>query len=97
MAETTTIPIQQTSAKRPLESAAERRSRVLREFARYEGRLQEWTERCSVNAIWYLTDPFDAMRSANLGIDEELICEFESLHAEYNRQSWASQQTRRSA
>jgi len=81
----------------PFESATERRSRVLREFARYEGRLQEWTERCSVNAIWYLTDPFDAMRSANLGIDEELICEFESLHAEHNRQRSVVKQTRRSA
>ena len=97
MPENTTIPIQQTIAKRLLESAAERRSRILREFARYEGRLQEWTERCTINAIWYLTDPFGAMRSANLGIDEKLICEFETLHEEYNRQRRAPQQTRRSA
>lgn len=97
MAEGTTIRIQQTTAKRSLESAADHRSRILREFARYEDRLQEWTARCSVNAIWYLTDPFDAMRSANLGIDEKLICELETLHAEYNRQRRVPQQTRRSA
>jgi hypothetical protein len=97
MQESTTIRIEQTTAKRSLESAAERTSRILREFARYEGRLQEWTARCTVNAIWYLSDPFGAMRGANLGIDEALIGELESLHAEYNRQRRVPQQARRSA
>ncbi len=75
----------------------ERTSRVQREFARYEDRLQEWAARCTVNAIWYLSDPFGAMRSANLGMDEALICELETLHAEYNRQRRIPSQTRRSA
>jgi hypothetical protein len=97
MPESTTIRIEQTAAKRSLESAADHRSRILREFARYEGRLQEWTARCTVNAIWYLSDPFGAMRVANLGIDETLISELETLHAEYNRQRRVPQKTRRSA
>ena len=71
---------------------AERRSRVLREFARYEGSLQEWTERCTINAIWYLSDPFGAIRSANVGIEEELICELETLHEEFDRQRRVPQQ-----
>jgi hypothetical protein len=97
MTERTTIPIQQTIAKRPFERAAERRSRILREFARYEGSLQEWTERCTINAIWYLSDPFGAIRSANLGIEEELICELETLHEEFDRQRKFSPHARRSA
>ena len=92
MTERTPISIQQTAPKRPFESAAERRSRVRREFARYEGSLQEWTERCTINAIWYLSDPFGAIRSANLGIEEELICELETLHEEFHRQRSVPQQ-----
>jgi len=97
MKECTPISIQQTAPKRPFESSAERRSRVLREFARYEGSLQEWTERCTINAIWYLSDPFGAIRSANLGVDEELICELERLHEEFDRQRSLARQTRRTA
>jgi len=80
----------------PAENTQERGSRVLREFARYEDKLQEWAGRCSINAIWYLCDPFDAMRNANLGIDEELISELKTLHAEYNRRR-NTEQSRRTA
>lgn len=88
-----------TTAHQPLiwpdESVPERGSRVLREFARYEDKLQEWAGRCSINAIWYMCDPFDAMRGANLGIDEGLISELETLHAEYNRRCSLAQARRR--
>jgi len=88
--QSTAKPIQRPISKRTRESAAERASRVLREFARYEGSLQEWAGRCTVNALWYLSDPFGAMRSANLGMDEELIGELEMLHEEHNRKKNAA-------
>jgi hypothetical protein len=90
MMQSTAKPIQRPISKRMRESSTERASRVLREFARYEGRLQEWAGRCTVNALWYLSDPFGAMRTANLGIDEELIGEFEMLHEEHNRKKHAA-------
>jgi hypothetical protein len=86
MIQSTAKTMQRPISKRTRESAAERASRVVREFARYEGKLQEWTGRCTVNALWYLSDPFGAMRSANLGMDETLISELEALHVEFNRQ-----------
>lgn len=73
------------------ESASAKVMRLLQEFARHEAKLKEWAERCAINAIWYLSDPFGAMRSANVGIDEELICELEALHEEHNRQRNAPQ------
>jgi hypothetical protein len=90
MIKSTAKPIQRPISKRTRESDAERASRVLRELARYEGRLQEWAGRCTVNALWYLSDPFGAMRTANLGIDEELIGELEMLHEEHNRKKHAA-------
>jgi len=96
MLESATNPMQR-AAKRAAESSQDRRARVMREFAGYEGKLQEWAGRCSINAIWYLSDPFGAMRSANLGIEDKLISELETLHGEYNRQRRISQQTRRTA
>jgi hypothetical protein len=90
MMQSTAKPIQRPISKRMRESSTERASRVLREFARYEGRLQEWAGRCTVNALWYLSDPFGAMRTANLGIDEELIGELEMLHEEHNRKKNAA-------
>ncbi len=94
MLESTSKPTQQRGSKRTAESSPERTSRILREFARYEGRLQEWAGRCTVNAIWYLTDPFGAIRSANLGIDEKLISELETLHAEFKLQQSLAQMRR---
>ncbi|HSM85910.1 MAG TPA: hypothetical protein VLT16_07165 [Candidatus Limnocylindrales bacterium] len=61
---------------------AERASRVLGELLKYETALREWIGRCTVNAIWYRCDPIGAIREADLGIDEELLCELEALHAE---------------
>jgi hypothetical protein len=86
MIHNTAKPMQRAISKRTRESTAERASRVVREFARYEARLQEWAGRCTVNALWYLSDPFGAMRSANLGMDERLISELEALHEDFNRQ-----------
>ena len=94
MPQNTLIRIQQQATKRVAESSQERKSRVLREFAKYDSRLQEWAGRCSINAIWYLSDPFGAMRSANLGIEERLISELEALHAEFNRQRCMAQARR---
>lgn len=51
------------------------------ELAKHEAGLQEWIERCSVNAIWYMCDPVGALRSANLGIDESILKELESAAA----------------
>ena len=90
MIKSTAKPIQRPISKRTRESSTERASRVLRELARYEGRLQEWAGHCTVNALWYLSDPFGAMRTANLGIDEELIGELEMLHEEHNRKKNAA-------
>ena len=52
------------------------------ELARHEAGLQEWIERCSINAIWYMCDPVGALRSANLGIDESILKELESAAAQ---------------
>ncbi len=63
-------------------------------IAGYEGKLQEWVGRCWINAIWYMCDPFDAMRGANLGIDERLISGWKLCHAEYNRRCSLAQARR---
>jgi hypothetical protein len=98
MANRTTNTMIQAARKRPSqESSRERAARVQREFARHEISLQEWTERCTINAIWYLTDPFGAMRNANLGIEETLISDLEELHEEYGWQRQIPLQTRRTA
>lgn len=62
----------------PLYPPSERNSRLMRELARREVGLREWISRCTVNAIWYVCDPVDAIRAANLGIDEAILCEMES-------------------
>jgi hypothetical protein len=80
----TRIPAAGTGAT---ESLKERAARIQREFSRHESRLQEWTQRCTINAIWYLSDPFGAMRSANVGIEEGLISELEALHEECARRA----------
>jgi hypothetical protein len=85
MLKTISKPAQYPALKSVAENDREHTTRILREFASYQEKLQEWAGRCTVNAIWYLADPFGAMRSANLGIDEKRISELETLHAEFNR------------
>ncbi len=55
--------------------------RLQHELSMHERELRDWVERCSINAMWYITDPVGAMRSANIGFDESLLRELETLEA----------------
>jgi hypothetical protein len=41
--------------------------------------LTEWLERSAMNARWFRKDPIAALRAANIGIDEALLRELESV------------------
>ena len=58
----------------------------------HERELRDWVERCSINAMWYITDPIGAMRSANIGIDESLLGELEALEASHRRHTRRKEQ-----
>jgi hypothetical protein len=59
-------------------------ARLRHELAGYERELHDWIERCTVNAIWYISDPIGAIREANVGIDDSLLCELEAFEAMHN-------------
>jgi len=56
-------------------------ARLRHELSGYERELRDWIDRCTVNAMWYISDPIGAIREANIGIDEALLCELEALEA----------------
>jgi len=50
---------------------------LIRELQKHEVQLQTWLQSSAVNALWFLVDPVDALRAANLGLPEELLLELE--------------------
>lgn len=46
-----------------------------------ESRLTDWLNASQVNAEWFRRDPLTAMRAANLGMDEGLLCDMEEMMA----------------
>lgn len=54
------------------------RDLLIEELQRCEAALQAWLESSSVNALWFLADPMDALRAANLGLKEETLFELEA-------------------
>ena len=65
--------------------------RLIQELRQHEGELQAWLQSSAVNALWFLVDPVDALRTANLGLSEESLQELqktlESLEAKLNQLS----------
>jgi hypothetical protein len=53
--------------------------RLLDELRIRETRLQAWIRKSEKNAHWFRLDPVGAMAAANLGIDEQLMCELKSI------------------
>lgn len=53
--------------------------RLILELRRVEDRLRFWVDSSEENAVLFVQDPAAALRAADLGLDEELIQEFESV------------------
>lgn len=51
--------------------------RLIQELRQCEPQLQAWLQCSAVNALWFLVDPVDALRSANLGLSEESLLELQ--------------------
>ena len=49
------------------------------ELTSREPLLTQWLERSAMNARWFRKDPIAALRAANIGIDEALLRELESV------------------
>jgi hypothetical protein len=62
---------------------------LIQELRQHETELQAWLQSSAVNALWFLVDPVDALRTANLGLSEESLQElqktFDSLEAKLNQ------------
>ncbi|HEX7289119.1 MAG TPA: hypothetical protein VF532_23245 [Candidatus Angelobacter sp.] len=52
---------------------------LMSKLARREHALQQWLQRSEANARWFRRDPIAALRAANLGIEEEVLLELESV------------------
>lgn len=52
---------------------------LMGKLARREHALQQWLQRSDANARWFRRDPIAALRAANLGIEEEVLLELESV------------------
>jgi hypothetical protein len=52
---------------------------LMGKLARCEHALQQWLQRSEANARWFGRDPIAALRAANLGIEEEVLLELESV------------------
>ena len=51
--------------------------RLIQELREHEAQLQTWLQSSAVNALWFLVDPVDALRAANLGLSEESLLELQ--------------------
>lgn len=60
-------------------STRQQSNRLIRELGRFETHLQNWIATSEKNALWFRRDPLAAMRAAGLDIDDELLCELETL------------------
>jgi hypothetical protein len=52
---------------------------LMGKLARCEHALQQWLQRSEANTHWFRRDPIAALRAANLGIEEEVLLELESV------------------
>jgi hypothetical protein len=52
---------------------------LLLELRKHEPALRAWINRSQANAWLFATDPASALRTANLGIPEQAIAEFEEV------------------
>jgi hypothetical protein len=52
---------------------------LIEELQKCEAALRAWLESSSVNALWFLVDPMEALRAANLGLKEETLLEMEAV------------------
>lgn len=50
---------------------------LIEDLKRCEARLQTWLECSAVNALWFMIDPADAIRAANIGLSEESLNQLE--------------------
>jgi hypothetical protein len=51
--------------------------RLIQELRQCEPQLQSWLQSSAVNALWFLVDPVDALRTANVGMSEESLLELQ--------------------
>ncbi|HET7873499.1 MAG TPA: hypothetical protein VFL42_13355 [Terriglobales bacterium] len=51
--------------------------RLIQELRQCEPQLQSWLQSSAVNALWFLVDPVDALRSAKIGVSEESLLELQ--------------------
>jgi hypothetical protein len=54
---------------------------LLKELSTREPLLNDWLERSAMNARWFRKDPIAALRAANIGFDESLLKELETITA----------------
>jgi hypothetical protein len=54
---------------------------LLNELTTREPQLNEWLERSAMNARWFRKDPIAALRASNIGINEGMLRELESVTA----------------
>lgn len=52
---------------------------LLRALFECEEKLHEWLENSTQNALWFAKDPIGAIRAANIGMDENMLLELESV------------------
>jgi len=54
---------------------------LLNELTAREPQLNQWLERSAMNARWFRKDPIAALRAANLGFNESMLKELETITA----------------
>jgi hypothetical protein len=73
------LPIPRRSSTRQPSKPSTQSNRLIHELGLFENRLQEWIALSHKNASWFRRDPLAAMRAAGLDIDDELMCELETI------------------
>jgi len=59
----------------------DRLSILLNELTTREPELNKWLERSAMNARWFRKDPIAALRAANIGFNDNILKELESITA----------------
>jgi hypothetical protein len=54
---------------------------LLNELTAREPQLNQWLERSAMNARWFRKDPIAALRAANIGFNESMLRELETITA----------------
>lgn len=54
---------------------------LLNELTAREPQLNQWLERSAMNARWFRKDPIAALRAANIGFNESMLKELETITA----------------